>query len=860
MIVYHELTLFDVSPRGGVRARANLGRVDGRDRGDVVVSSGRGEPPLRFPRVDTYARASVMNGRLPVAPPTREALGADDVAVPELHVESFILANVSPRDDDLSGALSGPTPKTVALWAKCKELLAAEFRAGGCLGVDASRACTITSHAPAWIDPELDDVVPGLQTESPLVRGIKPLGGVRLLSKALAEHANLEVPPDILHAYGEGGARRTHNDCVFDLYTPEMRAARKNHIITGLPDTYGRGRHLGDYRRVALYGVDALASRKRAERLALARRHSADESRLRLREELSLQIRALEDLARMAAGYDCDVTRPAASASEATRWTYLAYLAAVKSNDGAAISLGRLDAFLDVYIERDLRSGALRSEAEAQELIDHLVIKLRLVRQLRPRAYDEIFAGDPVWATCCLGGCPFRGGAEDGARKTFPAHLVTSTSWRFLQSLVNLGPAPEPNMTVLWDDALPSSFRAFAASVSVGTSSIQYENDALMRRAFRSGDYGVSCCVSGLRLGKDAQYFGARCNLPKLLLYALNGGVDEITGARVAPESLDASLGGSLGGDAVALAREGFVLLEHAERKTVRLPPLRYDDVRRRFDAYVEWLTSLYADVMNAVHYSHDAHYYEAAIHALVDTNPRRFAAFGVAGLSVLVDSLSAIKHAAVVPVCDATTGLTVGFDVEGEWPAFGVDDDAVDAIAVDVIRAFRDALARRAPTYRDATPTLSVLTITSNVMYGTHTGATPDGRPAGAPFAPGANPMHGRDDKGALASLNSVAKIPYDACLDGVSNTFSIPASSLGKTEESRVTNLCALLSGYFARGGQHLNVNVVSRAALVDAMRDPTKHPNLTVRVSGYAVNFNRLSLEHKREIIARTFHESV
>lgn len=796
-----------------------------------------------------------MNGRPSVARPTREAPGAHDAALPELDVASFILANVSPRDDDLSGALSGPTPKTVALWAKCKSLLAAEFRAGGCLGVDASRACTITSHAPAWIDPELDDVVPGLQTESPLVRGIKPLGGVRLLSKACAEQ-NLEVPPDILRAYGEGGARRTHNDCVFDLYTPEMRAARKNHIITGLPDTYGRGRHLGDYRRVALYGVDALASRKRAERLALARPHSADESRLKLREELSLQIHALEDLARMAAGYDCDVTRPAATASEATRWTYLAYLSAVKSNDGAAVSLGRLDAFLDVFIERDLRSGALRSEAEAQELIDHLVIKLRLVRQLRPKAYDEIFAGDPVWATCCVGGCPFRGEAEDHA----PAHLVTATSWRFLQSLVNLGPAPEPNMTVLWDDALPASFRSFAAAISVGTSSIQYENDALMRRAFRSGDYGVSCCVSGLRLGRDAQFFGARCNLPKLLLYALNGGVDEITGARVAPESVDESLGGSLGGDAVALAREGFVLLEHAERKTVRLPPLRYDDVRRRFDAYAAWLAGLYADAMNAIHYSHDLHYYEAAIHALVDSDPRRFMAFGVAGLSVLVDSLSAIKHAAVVPVCDAGTGLTVAFDVEGDWPAYGVDDDRVDAIAVDVVRSFRDELVKRAPMYRGATPTLSVLTITSNVMYGKHTGATPDGRPAGAPFAPGANPMHGRDDKGALSSLNSVAKIPYEACLDGVSNTFSIPAPSLGKTEESRATNLCALLSGYFARGGQHLNVNVMSRATLVDAMNDPAKYPDLTVRVSGYAVNFNRLSLEHKREVIARTFHESV
>ena len=636
--------------------------------------------------------------------------------------------------------------------------------------------------------------------------------------------------------------RRTHNDAVFSAYTPEMRAVRKNHLVTGLPDTYGRGRILPDYRRVALYGVDVLVRRKRADLADLGQQARASAGRLsccdgtfKLRDEIARQVDALTDLAAMARSYGFDVTKPAADARQAIQWTYFAYLAAVKEHDGAAISLGRLDAFFDVYIEQDIKSGAL-TEAQAQELIDHLVIKLRLVRQLRPKAYDEIFAGDPVWATLCIGGARYTGGG----------HLVTKTSWRFLRSLVNLGPAPEPNFTVLWDvHALPAGFRRFCAQVSASTCSIQYINDHLMRATYRTDDYGVSCCVSGMKLGAETQFFGARCNLPKLLLYSLNGGVDEITGVRVAPAALDRNLGGPA------------IFIDVATNAPA---PLEYDDVRRRLDGYMDWLVATYVDVNNLIHECHDAYNYEANMMALIDSVPsRRFMAFGVAGLSVLTDSLSAVKHALVTPILDESTGLCVGFDVDGEWPAFGNDDDRADAIAVDIVRNFHAKLCTRR-MYRDAIPTLSVLTITSNVMYGANTGCTPDGRERGAPFAPGANPMHERDKKGALCSLNSVAKIPYETCMDGVSNTFSIPAPSLGKTEKDRLNNLCALLDGYFAKGAQHLNVNVMSRETLVEAMNDPERYPNLTVRVSGYAVNFNRLSKAHQREVIARTFHSAV
>lgn len=812
-------------------------------------------------------------------------------------VASFIAANVSPVDGDLSSELSGPTEKTRRLWSACQDLLKQEYDRGGCLGLDVSKACGITSHAPGYIVTERsgdDDVVVGLQTERPLVRGVKPLGGARLTRRACVERGADETERDALNALlapfdpeSTTHVRRTHNDCVFDLYDAEMRAARTNHIVTGLPDAYGRGRVLGDYRRVALRGVDALVTDKQNDRAAILARartkpthkdfvtdglsftsddilRSFDQNAVfRLADEISSQINALNALKKMASAYGFDVSRPATTAREAFQWLYFAYLAAVKEDDGAAISLGRVDAFLDIYIERDLLSGALPSESAAQELVDNLVMKLRLVRHLRPRAYDDLFAGDPVWATCAIAGCAKRG------------HLVTKTSWRFLRTLENLGPAPEPNLTVLWDsDSLPSPFKAYAARSSIATSAIQYENDRAMRVAFESDDVGVSCCVSGLTLGRDTQFFGARVNLPKLLLYALNGGVDEVTGARVAPASLDDALGGPLD----------------------KTKPLEYADVRRRFDAYAEWLAGVYVDAMCRIHWSHDRYYYESLMMALLDSEPRRFMAFGVAGLSCLVDSLSAVKHAeSVTPKVHPETGVVVSFDTKGDWPAFGNDDPRVDEMAAEVTRSFLRRIRERGRLYRGATPTLSVLTITSNVMYGRNTGATPDGREAGAPFAPGANPMHERDVSGALSSLNSVSRIPYDedGCLDGISNTFSISAGSLGKTDRDRTANLVAMLDEYFSpfrvrasasasaeradvggkrddvgvnassestRGGHHLNVNVIDRETLVDAMKRPSRYPNLTVRISGYAVRFNALARELQEEIIRRTFHERV
>lgn len=818
-------------------------------------------------------------------------------------VASFIAANVSPVDGDLFSELSGPTEKTRRLWSACQDLLKQEYDRGGCLGLDVSKACGITSHEPGYIVTERsgdDDVVVGLQTERPLVRGVKPLGGARLTRRACVERGADETEREALNALlapfdptSTAHVRRTHNDCVFDLYDGEMRAARKNHIVTGLPDAYGRGRVLGDYRRVALSGVDALVTEKKNDRAAVLLRartkpnkakdfvtdheisftseettQSFDhDSVFQLADEISCQIDALSALKKMAFTYGFDVSRAARSAKEAFQWLYFAYLAAVKEDDGAAISLGRVDAFLDIFIERDLRTGALKSESAAQELVDNLVMKLRLVRHLRPKAYDDLFAGDPVWATCAIGGCAKRG------------HLVTKTSWRFLRTLENLGPAPEPNLTVLWDaDLLPSPFKAYAAKSSIATSAIQYENDKAMRVAFESDDVGVSCCVSGLVIGRDTQFFGARVNLPKLLLYALNGGIDEITGARVAPASLDDALGGALD----------------------KTKPLSYADVKRRFDTYAEWLAGVYVDAMCRIHWSHDRYYYESLMMALIDSEPRRFMAFGVAGLSCLVDSLSAVKHAErVVPTVHPETGVIVSFEAEGAWPAFGNDDPRVDTIAAEVTRDFLRKLRERGRLYRGATPTLSVLTITSNVMYGRNTGATPDGRLAGAPFAPGANPMHERDVSGALSSLNSVSRIPYDkdGCLDGISNTFSISSSSLGKTDRDRNSNLVALLDEYFSPssfrfvqpcasgvsadvggkqtganlashtssflttdGGHHLNVNVIDRETLVDAMKFPSRYPNLTVRISGYAVRFNALAVELQEEIVKRTFHERV
>ena len=674
---------------------------------------------------------------------------------PCLDVAAFVAANVTPCDDDLSklpGALADATEKTTKLWSLCRELLTQEFDAG-VLAIDATTPSSVLSHDAGYIDGDgvLDDgarrvasyriashriapprraaprlsprrsvtlsspspslplspaVVPGLQTSAPLVRGIKPLGGVRLVKRALAEHG-VELDADVA-AFFDRGWRRTHNDCVFDLYTQEMRLARRHHLVTGLPDAYGRGRVIGDYRRVALYGVDAIAETKRADAARLAEEASSTaaaaaaggdgdvSATFRRRDELALELKALEALKTMAARYGADVSRPASNAREAVRWTYLAFLAACKENDGAAISLGRLDAFFDVYIERDLRGGVM-DESDAQELIDHFVIKLRLIRQLRPKAYDEIFAGDPVWATCAIAGESSRGGGGGGAAAAAESrHLVTKTSWRFMRSLANLGAAPEPNMTVLWSPTLPSGFKRQCARTSIDTSSVQYINDGLLRRAFKSDDVAIACCVSGTRLGVDAQFFGARCNLAKLLLLALNGGLEELSGARVAPASIEASLGGGIAPNV----------------------PLRYDDVRRRLDAYMDWLATLYRDVMALIHWSHDRYCYEAAIFSLIDTDRHYYMAYGVAGLSVVVDSLSAIKHAKVTPMLDAETGLIASFETEGTFPAYGNDDDAVDAIAVDVVTSFMNKL-RALSQYRDAEPTLSVLTITSNVMYG---------------------------------------------------------------------------------------------------------------------------------------------
>ena len=730
-------------------------------------------------------------------------------------VDRFIRENIVPFEDDFSSRVAGPTQKTLELLAELRRVLEAERAGGG--PVDARTPSHALSHGPGYIlGKEIDDVCVGLQTTTPLERTMKPLGGLRVIEKALGERA-LEAEPSVKKFFDDWVT--THNDAVFDLYTEDMRRARRAHLLLGLPDAYGRGRLIGDYRRVALFGVDALIAAKTSDKEAIG---VGSEDELRLRFEVSQQIKALERLKEMAKMYGFDIGRPANTARECVQWIYFGYLCAVKEHDGAAISLGRVDAFIDVYIERDLLGGVL-DESGAQELIDNFVLKLRCVRHLRPEAYDQIFAGDPIWATCCVGGMRMNG--EDA--------LVTKTSWRFLQTLHNLGPAPEPNMTVLWSENLPKAFKEFASAISIESSSVQFISDDMLREAFQSSDVGISCCVSGMELGHTMQYFGARCNLPKLLLYAINNGRDEITGDRVAP-----------------------ALFENVPEGE-----LDFDDVMTRFKAYMDWLCKLYVQTMNVIHFSHDRFNYEAIFFALMDTECERLMAFGIAGLSVVADSLSAIKYANVTVSRDKTTGLSTGFEIDGidDVPMFGNDDDHVDALAAEVVDAFIKSL-RKTPTHRDATHTLSILTITSNVMYGQATGATPDGRGAGVAFAPGANPMHQRDKSGALCSLNSVAKIPYECCRDGISNTFSIAAPSLGKTKHSQVSNLQALLDGYFARGAQHLNVNAVDRDVLLDAMAHPERYPTLTIRVSGYAVNFIRLSKAHQEEVIARTFHASL
>lgn len=728
----------------------------------------------------------------------------------EIDVRDFIQKNYTPYDGD-DAFLAGPTEDTKALWQQVLELSRAEREAGGVLDMDTRVISTITSHAAGYLDKEKETIV-GFQTEKPFKRALMPYGGIRMAQKA-CEDNGYHVDPEVVEFFTTH--RKTHNAGVFDAYTPEMRACRSSHIITGLPDAYGRGRIIGDYRRVALYGVDRLIEDKR---------HQKDTTRvimysdvIREREELSEQIRALDDLKKLGEIYGFDISRPAKDTREAIQWLYFGYLAAVKEQNGAAMSLGRVSTFLDIYFERDLAAGRL-DEAGAQELMDDFVMKLRMARHLRTPEYNALFGGDPMWITEAVGGM-----GSDGRT------LVTKTSFRMLHTLYNLGASPEPNLTILWSGALPAAFKTYCARVSCETDAIQYENDDLMRPIY-GDDYAIACCVSAMRLGKDMQFFGARVNLPKLLLLSLNGGRDEMKNMQVGP---------------VHTPYEGEYL--------------EYGRVTALLDAYRPWLAELYADTMNVIHYMHDKYAYEKTQMALHDTHVHRYMAFGMAGLSVLADSLSAIKYAKVRCIRDAGTGLITDFEVEGDYPAFGNDDDRVDAIACEQAEAFYNELAGHA-LYRGAEATLSVLTITSNVVYGKKTGSTPDGRKAGQPFAPGANPMHGREKSGALASLNSVAKLSYRYCKDGISNTFSIVPGALGRTDEQRRANLVSLLDGYFSQMAHHINVNVLSRETLVEAYNDPEKYPNLTIRVSGYAVNFHKLTKEQQREVIARTFHEAM
>ncbi|QFQ98096.1 formate C-acetyltransferase [Streptomyces phaeolivaceus] len=724
-------------------------------------------------------------------------------------VRDFIQANYTPYEGD-AAFLTGPTDRTRAVWEKVSGLFPEERRRG-VLDVDAATPSTITSHGPGWIDRDRELIV-GLQTDAPLKRAIMPNGGLRMVEGGLRAYG-YEPDPFVTRVFGT--YRKTHNAGVFDAYTPEMRAARKAGIITGLPDAYGRGRIIGDYRRVALYGTDRLIAAKKAERALLDARPSTADV-IRDREELAEQIRALGELAEMAAAYGCDVTRPAATAHEAVQWLYLGYLAAVKEQNGAAMSLGRTSTFLDVYLQRDLDEGAI-DESRAQELIDDFVIKLRIVRFLRTPEYDALFSGDPTWVTESIGGI-----GEDGRT------LVTRTSFRFLQTLYNLGPAPEPNLTVLWSPRLPAGFKEFCARVSIDTSAVQYENDELTRPC-TGDDTAIACCVSAMAVGRQMQFFGARVNLAKALLYAVNGGRDEMTGEQIAPAT----------------------------------PPLTgeyldYDELSAAYDRVLDWLAKTYVDALNVIHYMHDKYAYERLEMALHDHPVHRFMACGIAGLSVAADSLSAVKYARVKVFRDAT-GLAVDFRTEGDFPAYGNNDDRADSIAVGLVESFM-AKVRRHPTYRDAEHTQSVLTITSNVVYGHHTGNTPDGRPAGAPFAPGANPMNGRDRHGVAASALSVAKLPYEQARDGISLTTTVTPEGLGHNPDERAGHLVGILDAYTASGGFHMNVNVLDRATLEDAMRRPEKYPDLTIRVSGYAVNFVRLTREQQLDVISRTFHGSL
>lgn len=724
-----------------------------------------------------------------------------------IDVENFIELNVTSYTGDES-FLAPISEKTQRLWDKAVDLLAQEVKMG-VLDIDMDHISGVNNFDPGYIIKE-DEVIVGLQSDAPLKRIINPYGGFRLVESILHTYKR-EVPPQLELAFEKW--HKTHNQGVFDAYTKDMRAARSTGLLTGLPDAYGRGRIIGDYRRVALYGIDRLIAAKKQDLDGI---ELDDLANIQLREEVSEQIRALQDIKAMAATYGFDISAPAANAQQAVQWLYFAYLAAVKENNGAAMSLGRTSTFLDIYIERDLKEGVI-TESLAQEMIDQFVMKLRLVRHLRTPEYDELFAGDPTWVTESIGGM-------SGYGKS----LVTKNSFRYLHTLTNLGPAPEPNMTILWSQQLPETFKRYCAKMSIETGAIQYENDDIMRPLF-SQDYGIACCVSAMGIGKQMQYFGARTNLAKALLLSINGGVDEISGKRMF--------------DDVACMNNEV---------------LDFEQVMASFDAILQRTAKLYVDTMNVIHYMHDKYAYEKSLMALHDTHVSRLMAFGVAGLSVVADSLSAIKYAKVKPVRNEA-GITVDFDIEGDFPCFGNDDDRVDGLAVDILSRFSSYLKRH-PLIRNAIHTLSVLTITSNVVYGKKTGATPDGRKQGEAFAPGANPMHGRDVSGALASLNSVAKLPYDDCMDGISNTFSIIPAALGKEREDQIDNTVSVLDGYFAQNAHHLNVNVLDRAKLIDAMEHPDKYPHLTIRVSGYAVHFARLTDAQKREVIARTFHESI
>jgi len=727
----------------------------------------------------------------------------------EVNVRDFILKNFNPYEGDDS-FLTGATDATDKLWEQVMELTKQERENGGVLEMDTETVSTITSHGPGYLNEDLEKVV-GVQTDKPFNRSMQPFGGIRM-AKAACEAYGYELNPEIERIFTE--FRKTHNQGVFDAYTEEMLMARKAAIITGLPDAYGRGRIIGDYRRVALYGVDFLMKEKQKNFKNTSSVMSEDN--IRLREELSEQYRALKELKELAASYGFDISRPAETAKEAFQWLYLGYLAAIKEQNGAAMSLGRVSTFLDIYIERDLQTGTL-TEVEAQELVDHFVMKLRLVKFARTPDYNELFSGDPTWVTESIGGM-----ALDGRP------LVTKNSFRFLHTLDNLGPAPEPNLTVLWSTQLPESFKKYCAKMSIKTSSIQYENDEIMRPEY-GDDYGIACCVSAMEIGKQMQFFGARANLAKALLYSINGGVDEKLKIQVGPQY-----------------------------QPITSDVLNYEEVMQKFDNMMEWLAGLYINTLNIIHYMHDKYSYERIEMALHDTEILRTMATGIAGLSVVADSLSAIKYGEVEVIRDEN-GLAVDFKVNGDFPKYGNNDDRVDSIAVEIVESFMRKL-RKHQTYRNSVHTLSILTITSNVVYGKKTGNTPDGRRAGEPFAPGANPMHGRDTKGTLASLSSVAKLPYSYAMDGISNTFSIVPKALGKEEVSQVLNLVSILDGYSMKTGHHLNVNVFNRETLIDAMEHPELYPQLTIRVSGYAVNFIKLTKEQQLDVINRTFHESL